>query len=92
MFIKPLDRAILTMILEGDLDLTTHLNEHLKTNETEQRNKTFWFPTHDNPGKTEYPTPMQTRILEKVNKLKHKERVNNRDDVESRWKILGRFD
>ena len=33
------------MIPEGDPDLVTHLTELLRTNEPDQPNKTFWFPT-----------------------------------------------
>ena len=41
---KPVDMAILSMIPQGDNDLTALLNEVLRTNEPEQQNKTFWFP------------------------------------------------
>ena len=61
--IKPVDMAILSMIPQGDPDLTAHLNELLRTNEHEQQNNTFWFPKPKNPGKSEDHTPIQTRIL-----------------------------
>ena len=44
-FINPVDMATLNMIQEGDLDLTTYLNEVLETNKTEHQNSIFWFPT-----------------------------------------------
>ena len=50
-FIRPVDAAILSMILEGDPDLTIYLNELLRTNKAEQQNNTFWFPTPENLGK-----------------------------------------
>ena len=57
-FITSVDTAILSMIPEGDLDLSTYLSELLRTNEPEQQSNTFWFPTPENPGKTEDHTPI----------------------------------
>ena len=39
--IKPLDMAILSMIPQGDPDLTAYLNELLRTNKPEQQDNTF---------------------------------------------------
>ena len=58
--IKPVDMAILSMIPQGDPDLTAYLHEVLRTNKPEQQNNTFWFPTPENPGKPEDHTPIQT--------------------------------
>ena len=55
--IKPVDMAILSMIPQGDPDLTAYLNELLRTNKREQQDSTFWFPTPENPGKPEDQTP-----------------------------------
>ena len=90
--IKPVDMAILSMIPQGDPDLTAYLNEHLRTNKPEQQDSTFWFPTPDNPGKLEDHTPMQTRILKELNELKDKEKFNPQESTESRTKFLKRFD
>ena len=57
---KPVHMAILSMIPQGDPDLTAYLNELLKTNKPEQQNNTFWFPTSENPGKPEDHAPIQT--------------------------------
>ena len=65
--IKPVDMAILSMIPQGDPDLTAYLNELLRTNKPEQKNDTFWFPTLESPGKLKDHTPIQTRILKKLN-------------------------
>ena len=40
------------MIPQGDPDLTAYLNELLGTNEPEQQNITFGFPTPESPGKS----------------------------------------
>ena len=50
-FIKKVDTASLNMIPEADLDLTTYLTELLKTNQPDQQNNTFLFPTPKKPGK-----------------------------------------
>ena len=86
-FIEPVDITILTMIPEGDLDLTLDLSELLKTSKPEQPNNTFWFPTPENPGKSEDRTPIQARILRKLRELQEKEKLNPKDDVESRMKF-----
>ena len=71
--IKPEDMAILSMILQGDLDLTAYLNELLRTNKSEQRDNAFWFPTPENLGMPEDHTPIQTRIVNELNELKDEE-------------------
>ena len=90
--IKPVDMAILSMIPQGDPDVTAYLNELLRTNKPEQQDKTFWFPTPENPGKPEDHTPIQTRILNELNELKDKEKLNPQESTESRNKFLKRFD
>ena len=90
--IKPVDMAILGMIPQGDPDLTAYLNELLRKNKTEQQNNTFRFPTPKNPGKPEDHTPIQTRILNELNELKDKEKLNPQESTKSRKKFLKRFD
>ena len=91
-FIKPVDTAILSMIPEGDPDLVTYLSELLRRNKPDQQNNTFWFPTPKNPGNTEDHTPIQTRILTELCELQRKEKLNPKDDSESRTDFLKRFD
>ena len=91
-FIKPVDMAILSMIPEGDPDLITYLTELLRTNKPDQQTNTFWFPTPENPGNTEEHTPIQTRILKELYELQQKEKLNPKDDTESRIEFLKRFD
>ena len=90
--IKPVDMAILSMIPQGDPDLTAYLNQLLRTNKPEQQNNTFWFPTPENPGKHEYHTPIQTRILKQLNELQDKEKLYPEESTESRTKFLKIFD
>ena len=51
--IKPVDMATISMIPQGDPDLTAYLNELLRTNKPEHHDNTFWFPTPENHGKPE---------------------------------------
>ena len=91
-FIKPVDMAIFSMIREGDPDLVTYLTELLKTNKPDQQNNAFWFPTPENPGNTEDHTPIRTRILTELRELQRREKLNPKDDSESRMEFLKRFD
>ena len=85
-FIKPVEMAILSMIPEVDPDLITYLTELLRTNNT------FWFPTPLNPCNTEEHTPIQTRILKELRELQLKEKLNPKNNTESRTEFLKRFD
>ena len=91
-FIKPVDTALLSMILEGDPDLVTYLTDLLRTNKTDQQNNTFWFPTPENPGNTEDHTRIQTRILTEHRELQRRGKLNPKDDIESRMEIFKIFD
>ena len=91
-FIKPVDMAILSLIPEGDPDLITYLTELLRTNKPDQQTNIFWFPTPENPGNTEEHTPIQTRILKELRELQQKQKLNPKDDNESRIEFFKRFD
>ena len=91
-FIKPVDMAVLRMIPEGDPDLITYLTELLRTDKPDQQTNTFWFPTPKNPGNTEEHTPIQTRILKELREIQQKEKLNLKDDNESRIEFFKRFD
>ena len=65
------------MTPQGDPDLTAYLNELLTTNKPEQQNDTFWFPTPECPGNPEDQTLIQTRILDELNELNDKEKLNH---------------
>ena len=81
------------MVPQGDPDLTAYPNEVLRTNKSEQQTKTFKFSTSKNPGKCKDQIPIQTRILEELNKLNKQERkLNPQESTESSNKFLKRFD
>ena len=81
MFIKPVDTAILSVILKRDPDLTAYLNELLKTNKPEQQSNTFCFPTPEKPGKIEDHTPLHTRNFKELHELKEVEKWDPKDDT-----------
>ena len=89
--IKPVDMATLSMIPQGDPDLTAYLIELLRTNKPEQQDNTFWFPTPENPGKSEVHNPIRTRILKELSEPKEKETPNPQESTVSHNKILNRF-
>ena len=91
-FMKPVDTAILSLFPEVHPDLTTFLNEPLKTNKLEKQSNTIWFPTPEKPGKIEDHTPMQTRKLRKIHELKVQEKLNPEDDTETQKKLFKRFE
>ena len=84
--------AILNMIPEGDPNLNIYLTELLRTNEPDQQTITFWFPTPENPGNTDDQTPIHTRILKELCEWQLKEKLNSKDDIESRMDSFKRFD
>ena len=90
--IKPVDMAILSVIPQGEPDLTAYPNEPLGTNKPAQQNNTFWFSKPETPGKFEDQTPIQTRILKESIELKDKEKLNAQESTESRNNFLKRFD
>ena len=91
-FIKPADTAILSMIPEVDPDLIAYQGEILRTKKPHQQNNTFWFPAPENPGNTEDQTPIQTLILKELRELQQKEKLNPKNDIESRMDFLKWFD
>ena len=90
-FIKPVDTAVLQMLPSDDLDLTTYLNELLKSNKKEPQESNFWFPTPKNPGNIVEHSPLQTRILNKLLELRRKKKLNAQDDQESKVQFLKQF-
>ena len=90
--LKPADMGVLSMVPQGDPDLTAYLHELLRTNKPEQQTNTFWFQTPENPGKPEEHNSIQTRILKEVNELRDKEKLNPQESTESRNKFLKQSD
>ena len=80
------------MIPEGDPDLNTYLTELLTTKRPDQQTNNFWFPTLENRGTTEEHTPTQIRIPKELRELQRREKLNPKDNVESRMEFIKRFE
>ena len=81
------------MTPDGDPDLTIYLTQLLRPkNKLDQQNKIFWFSTNKNPDNIEDNTLIQTRILKEVRELQQNEKINPKDNAESRMEFLKRFD
>ena len=68
-----------------------YVNELMKSNENEQDDKNFWFPTPENPGNEAEHTPIQRRILKEIRELVEKKELDPTRDQESRTKFLEIF-
>ena len=68
------------------------MTELLRTKKQDQQTNTSWFQTPENPSNTEEHAPIQTRILKELRELQLKEKLNPKDDIESRKEFLKRCD
>ena len=75
------------MIPKGDPYLITYLTEILRTIKPDQQDNTLWFPTPGNPGNIEDHIPIHTRILKELRELQRKEKLNPKDNAESRMEL-----
>ena len=62
------------------------------TSKDNEVNKTYWFPTPQNPGKEKEHTPIQTRILNEIQELEQLEKLNPSENTNSRNQFLSNFD
>ena len=81
--LEPVVMAMLSMIPQGDPDLTVYLNELLRMNKPEQKHNTLRFPTPEIPGNSEDYTSIWKRILKELCELKEKEKFNTQESTES---------
>ena len=88
--IRPVDAATIKILQDPD-DTYMYVNELKKSNENEQINKNFWFPTPENPGNEEEHTPIQRRILKEIRDIIKKEQLDPTNAQESRKKFLHMF-
>ena len=87
-FFKSVVATILSLILGGVPDRIAYMNELFGTCKTEQQSNTIRFSIPDSPGRTEYQTPIQALILNELNELKEKEKLNPLDNADSRRKFV----
>ena len=91
--IKPVDPSTLTFMMHqhtGNTDL--YLNQLMKTKQTSDEQKTYWFPTLEEPGDPETYTPIQKRIYDEIMELKQLKQLNPNDNAKARKQFLDHFD
>ena len=85
--------ATLNFIVNQHTEATeVYLNELLKVNPPNNETETYWFPTPEEPGDPATYTPIQQRIYNELLELKELEKLNPKDNEESKTKFLANFD
>ena len=91
--IRPVSPTSVRHLLNNSHDDAIHyINRLLKTSKDNEANKTYWFPTPQNPGNEKEHTPIQTRILQELRELEQLEKLNPLEDTNSRNQFLSNFD
>ena len=73
--IRPVNPTSVRHVLNNSHDdAIPYINSLLKTSKNDELNKTYWFPTPQNPGNEKEHTPVQTRILNEIRELKQLEK------------------
>ena len=91
-YIQPVDPALLSFMIKHEDTSEIYLNELLKVPPQNQEQKTYWFPTPEEPGDPTTNTPIQQRIYDELLELQRLEKLNSEDDEESRKSFLSNFD
>ena len=92
-YLKPVNPATLNFIVNQHTEATeVYLNELLKVNPPNNETETYWFPTPEEPGDPATYTPIQQRIYNELLELKELEKLNPKDNEESKTKFLANFD
>ena len=92
-YIRPVNPTSVRHLLNNSHDDAIHyINSLLKTSKTDKVNKTYLFPTPQNPGNENEHTPIQTRILNELRELEQLEKLNPLEKTNSRNQFLSNFD
>ena len=91
--IRPVNPTSVRHLLNYNHDDAIHyINSLLKTSKDNEVNKTYWFPTPQNPGNEKEHTPIQTRILNELRELEQLEKLNPLENTNSRNQFPSNFD
>ena len=91
--IRPVNPTLVRHLLNNNHDDAIHyINSLLKTSKFDEVNKTYWFPTPQNPGNEMELTPIQARILNDLRQLEQLEKINPLEDTDSRSQFLSNSD
>ena len=92
-YVKLVDPASTWHLLQNDQEQAVHyVSSLIKTNKNSQNTKNYWFTTPENPGNPEEHTPIQKRILRKLQALQDLETLDQTEKEESRAIFLENFD
>ena len=90
--IRPVNPTSVRHLLNNSHDDAIHyINSLLKTSKGNEVNKTYCFPTPQNPGNENEHTPFQTRILNELRELEQIEKLNPLENSNSRNQFLSNF-
>ena len=90
--IKPLSTAAIKVLTENDSEQALeYVNELLKTTEKPETCEQFWFPTPAKAGDPSTDTPVQRRILRKIEELEEIRKLNPTTNQQDRQKFLENF-
>ena len=93
LYIKPVDPTSTWHLSQNDQEQAAHyVSSLIKTNKNSQNTEIYWFPTPENPGNPEEHTPIQKRILRKLQALRDLETLDPTENEESRAKFFENFD
>ena len=91
--IRPVNPTSVRHLLNNSHDdAIYYINSLLKTSKNDEVNKTYWFPTPQNPGNEKEHTPIQTRILNELREMEQLEKLNPLENTNSRNQFLSNFD
>ena len=86
--IKQVDPASTWHLLQNDQVQTAHyVSSLIKTNKHPQNSEKYWFPSSENPGNPDEPTPIQEKILQELHALLDLETLDPTKDEKSRAKF-----
>ena len=92
--IQPVDPAMLSFMKQHEDTTEIYINEHLKvpSQNPEQEQESYWYPTPEDPGDPTTYTPIQQRIYTDLLELKQLEKLNPQDNEASKESFLSNFD
>ena len=79
-------------MIQQDETTEVYINELLKVPQPNEEQKTYWFPTPEDPGDPTTYNPIQQRIYDELLELRELEKLNPHDNETSRTQFLSNFD
>ena len=90
--IQPVDPAMLSFMIQHEETTEIYINELLKVPSQNPEQKSYWFPTSEDPGDPTTYTSIQQRIYNELFELKELEQLSPQDNEKSRKTFVSNFD